>query len=51
MDARKNYKGSPLTKFAEAPDGSLEHYKQRARIADAMKLLIERLRDNDFRWG
>ena len=51
MDARKNYKGSPLTKFAEAPDGSPEHYKQRARIADAMKPFIERLRDNKFLGG
>ena len=44
LDSRKNYKGSPLTKFAESVDGSVEHKKQRGRIGVALEPFIDILK-------
>ena len=51
MDARKTYKGSPLTKFAESNDNSLEHFNERTRIGNSLKPFIEKLRINKFLGG
>ena len=51
MDARKVYKGSPLTKFAESADGTLEHFNERTRIANALQPFVDVLKTNKFLGG
>ena len=51
MDARKVYKGTPLTKFAESADGTLEHFNERTRIANALQPFVDILKTNKFLGG